>query len=199
MIALAFTMPFSTPTNASALRSRGLTRSHTPIPPFLPVTPSPLRSRPTFPDDSPLELPYKPTPIRTPVHSPIRSPFSPVAPFPHTPSTPPFIVSPILDAVGARERRRELRRAAKSSSLLLPPGMSPTPALEGAREIRRDSRPDTDPTTPPPKRRHVLASVGARGAREKRRELRRETTPGACDRVMMLLPAKWCAHKVTRK
>ncbi|KAI1761139.1 hypothetical protein GGR53DRAFT_469643 [Hypoxylon sp. FL1150] len=48
-----------------------------------------------------------------------------------------------------------------------------------------------------PKPTHILASIGSRGARETRRERRREATPGACDRVQMLLPAKWCPHQVS--
>ncbi|KAI0172825.1 hypothetical protein GGR52DRAFT_423223 [Hypoxylon sp. FL1284] len=169
-------MPLFTPTKASAACSRGLTRSHTPITPILPIlaalprlaVASPLRShRPPLDVDSPPALPYRSTPVRTPVRSPTRSPFLlPDAPTPRTPCTPPFIVSPIVAAAGARERRQ-------------------------------DSRLGAGPSTPPPKPLHVLASVGARGARERRREARRVATPGACDRVMMLLPAKWCPHQVS--
>lgn len=200
-------MPLFTPTKASAACSRGSTGSHTPLSPLssfrfrcrlprVPVTPSPLRSRPAFVDDSPPTLPYRPTPIVSPIGSPIRSPYSPIAPFPRTPSTPPFVVSPTiasptLDAVGARERRRELRRDVAAAP---PQPASPTPNPKGAREERRESR-----LSHRPKPSHILASVGSRGARERRRELRLETTPGACDRVHMLLPAKWCPHQVSRK
>ncbi|KAI0101239.1 hypothetical protein F4814DRAFT_453157 [Daldinia grandis] len=152
-------MPPVTPTKASAVLSRGLTRSHTNIPPF-PSTPSPLPRfswSPVTPPTPPTPtIPYNPTPIRTPIFSPIRSPFSPLAPFPATPSPPSPIVSPF-----------------SSPASKAPSPLAKFLASMRARNQRRGARRGTNP---PPKPKTLC--------------------PG-CDRVKMLLPAKWCGHQVT--
>lgn len=171
-------MPVFTPTKASAACSRGLTRSHTPIPPIPPslspstpisrlpqanpVTPiNPIHSRRPFWIDTP-------TPIKEPLFSPIRSPFSPCGSFPPTPSTPSLrrFVSP-LHPSGAGELRPVPRPG---------DGLSPVSAMIAdfrARDPRRGGR-ERQPAKP---------------------QYRCE----ACDRVRMLLPATWCAHQVPRK
>ncbi|KAI1658684.1 hypothetical protein F4813DRAFT_395569 [Daldinia decipiens] len=153
-------MPPVTPTKASAVLSRGLTRSHTNIPPF-PSTPSPLPRfswSPITPATPPTPtIPYNPTPVRSPIFSPIRSPFSPLAPFPATPSPPSPVVSPF----------------SSPNSKAPPSPLSKLLVSMRARDQRRGARRGTNP---PPKPKTLC--------------------PG-CDRVKMLLPAKWCGHQVT--
>ncbi|KAI1651032.1 uncharacterized protein F4817DRAFT_216539 [Daldinia loculata] len=153
-------MPPVTPTKASAVLSRGLTRSHTNIPPF-PSTPSPLPRfswSPITPATPPTPtIPYNPTPVRIPIFSPIRSPFSPLAPFPATPSPPSPIVSPF---------------SSPNSKAPVSP-LSKFLVSMRARDQRRGARLGTNL---PPKPKTLC--------------------PG-CDRVKMLLPAKWCGHQVT--
>lgn len=186
---LKFPMRYTTPLRTSALSSRGLTRSHTNVPPIsstlapvaprtptrLPIRP-PTRPPPSFhnhlskvPSLYSSTNPYQePSPIHPPIQTPIRSPFSPLGPFPLTPSDPSPIVSPIIASVGARERRRESRLHDATSIT------SPSPAPRANRSPQR-------------------------GCPDCKKANSKSNNPGPCQRVGMLLPAKWCHHQVSRK
>ncbi|OTA93144.1 hypothetical protein M434DRAFT_307250 [Hypoxylon sp. CO27-5] len=176
-------MPVFTPTKASAACSRGLTRSHTPIPPIPPsLSPSTPSSR--LPQANPVtpinpihnHRPFwfeTPSPVKEPIFSPIRSPYSPCGSFPPTPSTPSLrrFVSP-LHPSGPGIGRPVPRPG---------DGLSPVSAMVAefrARDPRRGGR-----------------GGSAAAAAAAKPQIRCE----ACDRVRMLLPAKWCGHQVTRK
>ncbi|KAI1137436.1 hypothetical protein F5Y05DRAFT_70583 [Hypoxylon sp. FL0543] len=177
-------MPLFTPTKASAACSRGLTGSHTPILPISPIPPSlspstsTARLPPPHPPTNPVTplnriLPRAPlwnrtpTPIKEPLFSPIRTPYSPSGSFPPTPSTPSLrrFVSPLHPQ--GRGHTQQVPRPGD--------GLSPLSAMMAdfrARDPRRGGR-ERPPARSPSYR------------------------CDACDRVRKLLPAVWCGHQVT--
>ncbi|OTB04673.1 hypothetical protein M426DRAFT_261620 [Hypoxylon sp. CI-4A] len=167
-------MPVFTPSKASAACSRGLTRSHTLIPPipFTPpnkITHRPAEIIPRLPFRTPMIMPKfpefdRPKCVTSPLpYSPIRTPFSPTGPFPSTPSTP---FSPSLNHI-----------------------VSPLRAYKGARERRRESRPNVA-TSP---RLSLLTSKGLQLEAPKPQQ----SNCRICEKTMTLLPAIWCAHTVS--